>query len=118
MNFLEAEVNHHNLVEFAGKNLGIGAVRSESGEVTLGVRPEDIQLATSTEGLPVRVASVEYQGTYLRALCEPKGWAAKRNIKVDIPIQRLAEKPILPGCEAHLQFDHQSVHVFQEGAEV
>lgn len=112
MNFMEAEVTPQNQTMLANQPLALAPQRSHSGKVLLGIRPENLTFGEGITELPVHVERMEFQGTFVRASCNPLGWTSTASIKVDVPVHQLASLSLHPGCESRLVIREQHIHVF------
>lgn len=79
-----------------------GALKSQSGALLLGVRPEDIVL--SDQGIPARVASVEYLGADTIVTCT----VTDQSMTARMP----GKAALSPGSPVHIGWRPDSLHVF------
>ena len=116
MNFLEGVVDHNDETHVGNTTVAIDTFTCKNhipnDKVLLGIRPEDLLFGEGTSELPVTVESMEFQGTFVRAECSPRGWKARKNIKVDVPIHQLSGLAISPGSQSSLVLQEQHIHVF------
>ena len=112
MNFMEAEVNPQNQTMLANQPLALAPQPSRSGKVLLGIRPEDLTFGEGITELPVQVETMEFQGTFVRAGCNPLGWTSNSTIKVDVPVHQLANLSLHPGCESRLVIQETAYSCF------
>ena len=112
MNFLDGIVDHQNETHVGETTVAVDPVCRQNDRVLLGIRPEDLMFGEGTSELPVTIESMEFQGTFVRAECSPRGWKSRKNIKVDVPIHQLSGLAISPGSRSSIVLQEQHIHVF------
>ena len=112
MNFLDGIVDQQNKTHVGETTVAVDPVCRQNDRVLLGIRPEDLTFGEGTSELPVTVENMEFQGTFVRAECSPRGWKSRKNIKVDVPIHQLSGLAISPGSQSSIVLQEQHIHVF------
>jgi len=109
INFFDARLEGHRLT-FLGREFSLKDELDVSGEVTVGIRPEDVSLSSSNDGLQAKVLVVEPLGHEFILTLKIGSWVFKSRI--------FGRESPAPGENVKVTWDQQAIMVFHQGKRV
>ncbi|MDP7974947.1 MAG: ABC transporter ATP-binding protein [TACK group archaeon] len=109
INFFDGRLEGHRLT-FLGHEFSLKDELDVSGEVTVGIRPEDVSLSSSNDGLQAKVLVVEPLGHEFILTLKIGSWVFKSRI--------FGRESPAPGENVKVTWDQHAIMVFHQGKRV